>query len=180
MPQHRPSDPLRWLAILGAVLGLALLLCGCTETRAARQAETDKADTVTVSGTAHVPGIGAVPVQLHIERSGSESLREESESHTRIDSAAIAQQISAVVGKSLDALMAKMTGLQPQQPATGLDSLLGMLGGTGAGGAIAYAIREALARRRLESEYQETKRDRDEGWQQAVELAKQVPPKGQP
>lgn len=158
-------------------LWLILALCGCTETRTEKQADTEKRDTLTVSGTAHVPGLGPVPVDLTIDRSGSERLVEHSESRTQIDSAAIAQQVGAVVSKSLDAVVAKMTGLQ--RSGGGID-LLGLLSGTGGAAATAYALREALARRRLEIEHAEVKRDRDEGWQQAVENAKRIRPEDLP
>jgi hypothetical protein len=124
-------------------------------------------------------GTAVVPVRFTVERTGSERLVEHSETRTQIDSAAIAQQVGAVVGKSLDALVAKVTGLAASAaPAAsgGLDSLLGLVGGTGGGAAIAYAVREALARRRLEVEYNETKRDRDEGWDKALEMAKRIRP----
>lgn len=162
MTTHHQPDGLRWLAILGALLALALLLSGCSETRTSTQALTDKADTVTVSGTAHVPGVGAVPVQLQIERSGNETLRQESESHTKIDAAAIAQQVGSVVGKSLDAAIAKMTGLQIQAtagPITPTES--GLMGGLG--GLALLAGREWMARDRAQAE--------------ALDLAKRIDPK---
>lgn len=162
----------------GLFLALAIwLLCGCTETRSERQVDTEKRDTFTVSGSAQVPGFGSVPVTLTIDRNGSERLVEQSESKTQIDGAAIAQQVGAVVGKSLEAVVAKLTGLQPQATGNGFDSLLGLLGGTGGGAAIAYAIKEALARRRLEADHVEVKKDRDDIWERALDLAKQLPPK---
>lgn len=163
---------LRFIAVLVAVW-LALALCGCTETRTEKQADTEKRDTFTVSGTAHVPGFGSVPVELSIDRTGSERLVEHSESRTQIDSAAIAQQVGAVVSRSLDAVVAKMTGLQ--RSGGGID-LLGLLGGTGGAAATAYALREALARRRLEIEHAEVKADRDKGWDEAMTLAKRIRP----
>jgi hypothetical protein len=164
--------PWRRVLLLIALVGLVIvMLSGCTETRGTRQAETDKSDTVTVSGTAHVPGIGSVPLQLHIERSGSESLREESESKTKIDSAAIAQQVAAVVGKSFDAAIAKVTGLQPSGPTPTEGGLLG-----GLGGLALLAGREWLARRREEKALAEVKAARDRAQAEALELAKQVPP----
>lgn len=176
MPTHHHPDGLRWLAIIGALLAMALLFSGCTETRTSTQAQTDKADSVTVSGTAHVPGIGAVPVQLQIERSGNETLRQESESHTKIDAAAIAQQVGAVVGKSLDAAIAKLTGLQIQAtagPVTPTEG--GLLGGLG--GLTLLAAREWMARRREQQALAEVKAARDRAQAEALDLAKRIDPK---
>lgn len=169
----------RFLVVLVG-LWLILALCGCTETRTEKQADTEKRDTFTVRGDAAVPmpqgGTALIPVEFTVERVGSERLVEHSESRTQIDSAAIAQQIGAVVGKTLDAAVAKMTGLQPKAPSGGGIDLLGLLGGTGGAAATAYALREALARRRLEIEHAEVKADRDKGWDEAMTLAKRIRP----
>ncbi len=161
-------------------------LCGCTETRSEKQASIEKRDTYTVSGSAAVPlpqgGTAAVPVSLTVERVGSERLTEHSEEKTQIDGTAIAQQVGAVVGKSLDAVVAKLTGLQPQavsRPGGLLDSsegIIGLLGGTGGAGGIAYAVAQMLSRRNERKELEQVKADRDEGWDHALKMAKLVPP----
>jgi|GEM_PF-4359749 len=169
-----------WLWIIALGL-LTLALSGCTQSRSDRQADTERRDTFTVSGSAVVPlpqgGTAVVPVELSVTRVGSERLVEHSESKTQIDGAAIAQQLGAVVSKGLDAVVAKMTGVQPSSGGDGgMASLLGLLGGTGGAGAIAYAVREAMSRRRLEVELRETKVDRDDGWVRAVDNAKMIRP----
>lgn len=180
---HRLRSCLRLLVVL-VTIWVVLWLCGCSETKSDKQADTEKRDTFTVSGTVAVPlpqgGTALLPVSLDVEHVGSERLVEHSESHTQIDSAAIARQIGAVVGKSLDVVVAKMTGVQPSNGDSGMASLLGLIGGTGGAGAITYAIREAMSRRRLEVELKETKGDRDDGWQQAVDNAKRIRPEDLP
>lgn len=173
MSHHHSFDALRWLAVLGVILALALL-CGCTQTRTEKQADTEKRDTFTVEGDAAVPmpqgGTSLVPVRFTVERVGSERLVEHSESKTQIDGEAIARQISTVVSKSIDAALAKLTGFQPTpaQASFGITPTEGTLAGT-LGGLALFAGREYMARRRLV-------RQRDELASQAVELAKQVPP----
>lgn len=177
MSHHQSFDALRWLAVLGVILAL-VLLCGCTETRTEKQADTEKRDRYTIEGDASIPspmtdgsiGLMPVPVRFTVERVGSERLVEHSESKTQIDAAAIAQQVGAVVGKSLDVAIAKLTGMQPKPQASsfGITPTEGTLAGT-LGGLALFAGREYMARRRLV-------RQRDELANQAVELAKQVPP----
>lgn len=166
-----------------ALLSLALvLLCGCTETRAERQADTEKRDTFTVEGDAAVPmpqgGTALVPVRFTVERVGSERLIEHSESKTKIDSAAIAQQVGGVIGKSLDAAVAKITGLQPQATSQpwGITPTEGGLAG-GVGGVALLAGREWLARRREQQALTEVKAARDRAQAEALDLAKRIDPK---
>lgn len=164
----------RTLFIL-CVVACLLWLCGCTETRTNTQSETDRRDTMTLSGSVAVPmpagGTAVVPIELTLERNGSETLRMETESKTQIDAQAIAQQVGAVVGKSLDAAIAKLTGLQlsakTSQP-WDITPAEGTLAG-GLAGLAMFAGREYMARRRLV-------RQRDELQMQSIELAKQVPP----
>lgn len=171
MTDHR--DNLRAVLAFALLALVVLMLCSCTQTRAERQAETEKQDTVSVSGTAHVPGIGDVPVSLSITRQGSESLREQSESRTQIDAAAIAQQVGAVVGKSLDAAIAKLTGLQTSN--AGITPTEGGLAG-GLGGLALLAGREWMARRREQQALVEVKTARNAAQAEALSLAKQLPP----
>jgi hypothetical protein len=173
-------DHLRALLAFALLALLVVLLCGCTQTQGERQAETALSDTVTVRGVATVPGVGQVPVEFSIERNGTESLKEQSESKTQIDSAAIAQQVGGLLGKTIDAAVAKLTGLQmhaatsqPWTPSAGEGGLAG-LALTGA----TLAIREMLARKREQQALAEVKTARDRSQAQALELAKQVPPPG--
>jgi len=176
---HNGPDLLRWLAILGALLAMALLMCGCQRSTRHTEAQTDKADTVSVNGTAHVPGFGAVPIEFRIERSGSEELREKSETQTQLDGAAIAQQVGAVVGKSLDAAISKLTGLQMQSRPSGPSATEGGLAALLAG-SVGLTLRELLARRREQNALAEVKASRDRAQAEALELAKRIDPRAAP
>jgi hypothetical protein len=161
-----------------ALAAAVYVMCGCSETRAERKAQTDKTDVIRVRGIAHVPGVGSVPVELDIDRTGSESFQERSESHTKIDSAAIAQQLGAVIGKTMDAAITKMTGIQPQGGGLfgGNSDLMAVLGGTGGIGGMAYAVAQMFARRNERKEHEEVKADRDKAWDELVATAKKLPP----
>ena len=158
---------------------LCVILCGCTETRSERQADTEKHDTITISGTAHVPipgaGVVAVPIEFTAERRGTESLTEQTQSKTQIDSAAIAQQVGATVGKLVDAGLAKITGMSFSQPATGFTST--ETGGlAGAATMAAWALKEMMARRREQQALVEVKAARNKAQDEALDLAKKLPP----
>ncbi len=171
---------MRALVFLLAVLALA----GCTETRATKDAQTDRSDTLTMSGSVTVPmpqgGVAVIPVELTVERNGKETLREESESHTQIDAAAVAQQVGAVVGKSLDAAIAKLTGLQVHATSSawgGPSPAEGGLAGVALTGASLY-LREMLARKREQRALSEVKQQRDQAHAKNIELAERVQPPG--
>lgn len=124
----------RTVAVLALLVALLVVFTGCTEsnTRSEQQkdAQTDRHETITVSGTVSVPlpqgGALPVPVNLTIERNGSETKsevsHESSQTKTQMDGAAIAQQLGAVVGKTMDAAISRLTGFQigPTQPANPL------------------------------------------------------------
>lgn len=192
MPLTRPSwSVLPWrraLMIVVLVLFVLAMLTGCTETRTERQADTEKRDTFTVRGDATVPmpqgGTALIPVEFTVERVGSERLVEHSESKTQIDGAAIAQQVGGMVGKTLDAAIAKLTGLQLSNARGVTPTEGGLMGGLG--GLALLAGREWLARRREEQatarERQalaEVKQQRDTAHAKNIELAERAPPPGQ-
>jgi hypothetical protein len=174
---------------LPAVIAFALLallvvmLCSCTETRTDKQADTEKRDTFTVEGDAAVPlpqgGTTLVPVRFTVERVGSERLVEHSESKTQIDSAAIAQQVGGMLGKTLDAAIAKLTGLQMSHATSnawgGPTPTEGGLAGVALTGASLY-LREMLARKREQQALREVKQQRDAAHAKNIELAERVPP----
>lgn len=151
---------------------LCVFFAGCTETRSERQAETDKSDTITVRGTAHAPGLGAMPIDFIIERSGTESLREQGVSKTQIDVDAIAAKVSDVVGKSISAALASLTGGMVKPGFSGVEG--GLLGGLG--GMALLAGREWMARKREEKALIEVKGARNQAQADALDLAKRLPP----
>ncbi len=172
---------LRTIMAFALLALVVVLLCSCSETRATKEAQTERSDTLTMSGSVTVPmpqgGVAIIPVELTVERNGRETLREESQSKTQIDSAAIAQQIGGMVGKTLDAAIAKITGLQmhaTSQPWSPTPTE-GGLAGVALTGASLY-LREMLARKREQQALAEVKSARDRSQAQALELAKQVPP----
>jgi hypothetical protein len=151
-----------------------VFFAGCTETRTTNESQTRHADSVTVSGSASIPsptGTIFVPIEFKIERTGTEDQHTEGESKTKIDSAVIAQQVGDVVGKLVDAGIAKVTGMQPK----GL-SLTEGGGLAGAGTAMAWALREMMARRREEKALVEVKEARNQAQRDALEMAKKLPP----
>lgn len=156
---------IRWLLIF-----LAVLFTGCTQTETTRQSDVNKTDKFTMSGSVVLPvpggGSAVVPIELTATRSGNESLTEHSESKTKIDAEAIAQQVSAVVSKTVQAAISSATsGLLG---GGGWDSTKTTLA-SGAAAAAAYALREMLNARAA-------KKDADEGWSEAMKLAKKSPP----
>ena len=153
---------------------LCLLFYGCTETRTTNESQTTVRDSITVRGSAVVPSASGpvlVPIELNIDRNGDEQTKAEGLSKTQIDAAAIAQQVGGVVGKLVDAAMAKVTGLQP---ASGL-SLTEGGGLAGAATAMAWGLREMLARKREEKALIEVKEARNDAQREALELAKKLP-----
>jgi hypothetical protein len=163
-----------------ALLLIALLLAGCTETRTDTQAQTVKQDHIAVSGNMVLPqadgSLLTLPLSFTVERNGSEDQAAHTDSKTQIDAQAIAQQTGAVVGKLLDAGIAKLTGIQAtSKPWGGVTPTE-----TGAAGlattAAAMYLREMLARKREERALAEVKTARNEAQEKAFELAKQLPP----
>ena len=153
---------------------LCLILFGCTQTRTTNESQTTVRDSITVRGSAVVPSASGpvlVPIELNIDRNGDEQTKAEGLSKTQIDAAAIAQQVGGVVGKLVDAAMAKVTGLQPS---AGL-SLTEGGGLAGAATAMAWGLREMLARKREEKALIEVKEARNEAQREALELAKKLP-----
>ena len=164
-------------AILCAILSATVLMfaTGCTETRTKKDTRTDRSGTITIRGSAVVPvptgGIAVIPVEATVDIVEAEISKEITESKTQIDAAAIAQQVGGVVGKLMDAGIAKITGLQPSQGLTLTEG-----GGlAGAGTAMAWALREMLARKREEKALAEVKEARNDAQREALELAKKLP-----
>jgi malate/lactate dehydrogenase len=154
-------------------IGAMFFLAGCTETRTTNEAQTTVRDVLNVTGQASGPGGMVFPVALRIERNGDTQTTEQSISKTQIDSAAIAQQVAAVVTKTIEAGMAKLTGLQPKEDSGGLAAILGAAGG---GTGVAWALREMLARKREERALVEVKEARNNAQRDALEMAKKLPP----
>ena len=161
---------------LCAILCASVLMfaTGCTETRTTNESQTSVHDSVSVRGSAVIPtatGPVLVPIELNIDRNGDEQTKAEGLSKTQIDAAAIAQQVGGVVGKLMDAGIAKITGLQPSHGLTLTEG-----GGlAGAGTAMAWALREMLARKREEKALIEVKEARNDAQREALELAKKLP-----
>lgn len=155
------------------MIGAALFLAGCTETRTTNEAQTTVRDVLNVTGQASGPGGMVFPVALRIERNGDTSTTEQSVSKTQIDSAAIAQQLAAVVSKTIEAGMAKLAGLQSNEGSGGLTALLGAAGG---GTGILYGIQQALAKREESQRHAATRKARDDLFEKSLELAKKLPP----
>jgi hypothetical protein len=166
-------------AMYKALLLIALILSGCTETRTDTQAQTVKQDHIAVSGNMVLPqadgSLLTLPLSFTVERNGSEDQAAHTDSKTQIDAQAIAQQTGAIVGKLVDAGIAKLTGIQAtSKPWGGVTPTE-----TGAAGlattAAAMYLREMLARKREEQRVSELKQSRDKLHEQSVELAKQIP-----
>lgn len=154
---------------------LIIFLAGCTETRSVNESQTSKSDRISVSGSAVIPsptGNVVVPIEFKIDRTGTEEQHSEGQSKTQIDSAAIAQQVGDVVGKLVDSGIAKITGISKPSGLSLTEG--GALGG--AGGAMAYALREMLARKREEKALIEVKAARNAAQAEALALAKKLPP----
>jgi hypothetical protein len=154
------------------IIGAMVFLAGCTETRTTNEAQTTVRDVLNVTGQASGPGGMVFPVALRIERNGDTQTTEQSVSKTQIDSAAIAQQVAAVVSKTIEAGMAKLTGIQP----SGGLSVTETGGLAGGGAAMAWALREMLARKREEKALVEVKEARNSAQRDALEMAKKLPP----
>ena len=153
------------------------IIVGCTETRSDKQADTIKKNTLTIDLTATVPttdGIIEMPIAGVIEHVGSEQLVEHSESKTQIDANAIAQQVGAVVGKSFDAAIAKITGFQmkPGSPITPTETGLA----SGLAAAALLAMREMMAKREEARRHQRTIEDRNQLRDRTISYAEKMDP----
>lgn len=180
-----------------------LILTGCSEERTQGQvqtdAQTDRTESITVSGTVSVPteaGLLPIPVDLHVERTVTETksqvARNESRTTKQIDANAIAQQLGGALGKTVEVALAKLTGgLIGGARSSGISGFLGTPEGattaSGLAAAAGLAIQQMLARRRdrqaledqLARERAEKERQRDDsdkGWDEALRLAKLLPP----
>lgn len=155
------------------MIGAMFFLAGCTETRTTNEAQTTVRDVLNVTGQASGPGGMIFPVALRIERNGDTSTTEQAVSKTQLDSAAIAQQLASVLSKTIEAGMAKITGLQPN---AGDSSLAGLLGAAGGGTGILYGIQQALAKREESQRHAATRKARDDLFEKSLDLAKKLPP----
>ncbi len=187
MPADR-HDILRTLLAFALLALVVVMLCSCTETRSTTDAQTDtqveKSETLNVVGTVTVPlpqgGVFPIPVDLTIHRTATETktaiTSSKTEAKTQIDGAAIAQQLGGMVGKTMDAAIAKLTGFQVSTAARGGITTTegGLMGGGGA--VLAWAIREMLARRRESQALLEVKEQRDRAQREALDLAKKIKP----
>jgi outer membrane receptor protein involved in Fe transport len=154
------------------IIGAMVFLAGCTETRTTNEAQTTVRDVLNVTGQASGPGGMIFPVALRIERNGDTQTTEQAVSKTQIDAAAIAQQVGAVVGKLVDAGIAKVTGVQNQ----GEGGLATILGAAGGGTGILYGIQQLLARREEAQRHAVTRKARDDLFEKSLDLAKKLPP----
>jgi hypothetical protein len=151
---------IRWLILL-------LALAGCMETKTDSTSDTSKNDQIVVQGVFSYPsenGPVPVPVNLTITRSGSETKQTQSKSTTQLDTAAIGQQLGAIVS----AAISKATGFQmapaPQSPWMPSPQTAGAVGALGL-----WAVREMMVARAH-------KKDADAGWDEALRTAKKARP----
>jgi len=177
------------------VFMLCLFVFGCTETRSEKQTEITKNNDILISGSVALPlGDGGalipLPFNFDLKHVGTEAQNEQGKQETKAQIDALGQQLGGVV----------LAGIKTAFPA------LGMLGGkvpesravgftpteTGAGSAAAalalWAAREMLAKRAEQKRYAEdmererlrlegVKAQRDRAQAEALEMAKQLPPK---
>lgn len=119
-PQHQPERRFyRWWArnwhagpvfagiclILAALLILAII-SGCAQSQTREESQTEKADTITVTGSITVPtadGPRAVPVSITVDRKGTESEAKQSDTRSGIDGAAIGREIATAIGPVIGA-----------------------------------------------------------------------------
>lgn len=92
-----------WFTIITVIFGLAFILClsGCAKSRT--EAQTEKRDTVSVTGTITVPtadGARPIPVALTVTRRGTEELISETKSGA--DPQAIASAVGAMIAPLLN------------------------------------------------------------------------------
>jgi hypothetical protein len=163
------------------LIAILFMLSACTETRSEKQTEKHVDNDVRVSGNLSIPtptGMAPVAIDLLFQHTGNEGQKENTESTTKIDAAAIGKQLGETVAQAIKTALSATVATSV--PGSGLLARLstteGVLG-TGMGGALLYAIREMLERRRREKSLEEVKRDRDEGWEKAVKYAEKVDPK---
>jgi hypothetical protein len=149
------------------IIGAMAFLAGCTQTKTTNEAQTATREVLTVTGTIE-------PLRLHIERNGNSETSAQTESKTRIDGAAIAQEVAGVVSKTLEIGIAKMTGIQSSgESDSGLATLLGAAGG---GTGILYGLQQMLARREEAQRHATTRKARDDLFDKSLDLAKKLPP----
>jgi predicted phage tail protein len=148
------------------IIGAMAFLAGCTQTKTTNEAQTATREVLTVTGTIE-------PLRLHIERNGNSETSAQIESKTRIDGAAIAQEVAGVVSKTLEIGIAKMTGIQSGGGDSGLATLLGAAGG---GTGILYGLQQMLARREEAQRHATTRKARDDLFDKSLDLAKKLPP----
>jgi hypothetical protein len=154
------------------IIGAMVFLAGCTETRTTNEAQTRTNDVLTVTGRASGPGGIIFPFEMQVNRNGESQTSEQTQSKTQIDAAAIAQQVGSVVGKLVDAGIAKVTGVQNQ----GEGGLATILGAAGGGTGILYGIQQMMARREEAQRHAATRKARDDLFEKSLDLAKKLPP----
>lgn len=96
-------DFVLWLIIVALFV---YIFTGCTQTRSTEQTQTEKTDTVTITGTvpmAGPEGVIQVPIALTIDRTGTEQADRQTESKTGIDGAAVGREIAAALAPIISA-----------------------------------------------------------------------------
>lgn len=124
------------ILVLCAIIA-AMAMTGCTGSRTQATTDTETRDTVQVTGTATIPGYGAVPLNLSIDRQQVQQARTESE--TQPDYSAMGAAIGTAVAESLKAAVSN----------SGIGTLLSALTGSAGVGTLGVAYLAMQKRKQL-------------------------------
>lgn len=168
------------------IIAWLFIAIGCTETRTEKETQIERNDDVHLSGSISLPipdGQGGIvpmpiPIDITVERIGTESQSEKGQQETKINANAIGQQIGATASAALKSALASMTGIKlPESKAGGgITAAEGTLA-TGLTAAAGWALKEMLERRGREKILEQVKQARDSAQAQALKYAEKVDPK---
>lgn len=125
------------LALCGVVFFLAL--SGCAGSRTQAQTDTETRDTINLTGSATVPGIGVVPLNIAIDRQQVQQAKTQSE--TQPDYSAMGAAIGTAVAESLKATIS----------GSGIGTLLSALTGSAGVGTLGVAYLAMQKRKQLKT-----------------------------
>ena len=118
-----------------------------------------------------------IPFEFNLTHSGTETQEEKEQSETKINSAAIGQQMGGVVAEAIKTGFSGLTGIRLPESRASTGLTAGETGGAVATAtALAYALQQTLERRNREKVLEQVKAARDEAQNRALKYAEKVDP----
>lgn len=162
---------------------LCLFVFSCTETRTEKQTQVVRSNDMHLSGSFSLPlgeqgAFVPLPFDFTLKHSGEESQEEKGQQETKINAAAIGQQLGETAAAAIKSAIAGATGVRLSESKAGggiLSTETGLAGGLAA--SAAWALREMLNNKNREKILDQVKRERKEAQDKALEYAEKVEPK---